>query len=38
MDLEMINKIFKLHIYGLSGTAINKDYAGTSFRPINNFI
>jgi hypothetical protein len=28
MDLEIINKDLRLDIYGFSGTAINKDYAG----------
>jgi predicted transcriptional regulator YdeE len=32
MNLEIINKPFRLDIYGFSGIAINKDYAGTAFR------
>jgi effector-binding domain-containing protein len=31
MNLEIINKNLKLDIYGFSGTAMNKDYAGTAF-------
>jgi hypothetical protein len=32
MNVEIINKNFSLDIYGFSGTAINKDYAGTAFK------
>lgn len=32
MHLEIIDKNFRLDIYGLSGTAMNKDYAGTVFK------
>jgi predicted transcriptional regulator YdeE len=32
MNLEIINDPLQLDIYGFSGTAINKDYAGTAFR------
>jgi len=32
MNLEIINNHFRLDIHGFSGTAINKDYAGTAFR------
>jgi hypothetical protein len=32
MKIEIINIPFRLDIYGLSGTAINKDYSGTAFR------
>ena len=32
MNVEIINKPFLLHIYGFSGVAVNKDYAGTAFR------
>jgi effector-binding domain-containing protein len=31
MNLEIITKPLELSIYGYSGTAINKDYAGTAF-------
>lgn len=31
MNLEIINKPLRLDIYGFSGIAINKDYAGTAF-------
>jgi effector-binding domain-containing protein len=31
MNLEIINDPLKLSIYGFSGIAINKDYAGTAF-------
>ncbi|HSZ85037.1 MAG TPA: hypothetical protein VK787_03355 [Puia sp.] len=31
MNVEIINKDITLDIYGFSGTAINKDYAGTAF-------
>ena len=30
--MEIINKPFSADVYGFSGTAINKDYAGTAFR------
>jgi len=29
--MEIINDSFKLDIYGFSGIAVNKDYAGTAF-------
>ena len=32
MNVEIIDKIFKLNIYGFSGIAINKDYTGTAFK------
>ena len=32
MKVEIINKNFRLDIYGFSGMAINKDYAGTAFQ------
>jgi len=32
MNLEIINKPLTLNIYGFSGIAVNKDYAGTAFR------
>ena len=32
MSVEIINKKITLDIYGLSGTAVNKDYAGTAFK------
>lgn len=32
MNLEIINKNLKLDIYGFSGIAIGKDYAGTAFK------
>jgi len=32
MNLEIINTTLRLDIYGFSGVAINKDYAGTAFR------
>jgi len=32
MDLEIINEPLRLDIYGFSGIAVNKDYAGTAFR------
>jgi hypothetical protein len=32
MNLEIINKNIRLDIYGFSGTAMNKDYAGTAFK------
>src|SRR4051812_17344840 len=31
MDLEIINKDLRLDVYGFSGTAKNKDYAGAAF-------
>ena len=31
MDVEIINKPLSLDIYGFSGTAVGKDYAGTAF-------
>lgn len=35
MKVEVINKNLRLHIYGFSGTAANKDYAGTAFKLMN---
>lgn len=32
MNVEVINEPLNLDIYGFSGIAINKDYAGTAFR------
>jgi hypothetical protein len=32
MKVEIINKNFKADIYGFSGIAVNKDYAGTAFK------
>lgn len=32
MKPEIINKNFKVNIYGFSGVVTNKDYAGTAFR------
>jgi predicted transcriptional regulator YdeE len=32
MNIEIINKKLDLAIFGFSGTAVNKDYAGTAFR------
>ncbi len=32
MKVEIINKNLTLDIYGFSGTAVNKDYAGTAFK------
>jgi effector-binding domain-containing protein len=32
MKVEIIKKPFKLTIYGYSGTAVNKDYAGAAFK------
>jgi effector-binding domain-containing protein len=32
MKTEIITKNFKLDIYGFSGIAVNKDYAGTAFK------
>jgi predicted transcriptional regulator YdeE len=32
MNVEIINEPLRLDIYGFSGIAINKDYAGTAFR------
>lgn len=32
MNVEIIKKTFNLDIYGFSGTAVNKDYAGTAFK------
>jgi len=32
MNLEIITDLFKLDIYGFTGVAANKDYAGTAFR------
>jgi effector-binding domain-containing protein len=32
MNIEIINKKLSLDIYGFSGAAMNKDYAGTAFK------
>lgn len=32
MNLEIITEPLRLEIYGFSGIAVNKDYAGTAFR------
>ena len=32
MNIEIINTPFNIDIYGFSGTALNKDYAGTAFK------
>lgn len=32
MEVEIINKNLTLDIYGFSGIAVNKDYAGTAFK------
>jgi predicted transcriptional regulator YdeE len=32
MKVEIITKNFTLNIYGFSGIAVNKDYAGTAFK------
>ena len=32
MDIEIIHELFRLDIYGFSGTAVNKDYTGTAFK------
>ena len=32
MNIEIINKKLELNIYGFSGIAANKDYAGTAFK------
>src|SRR5258705_9982685 len=32
MKVEIINKNLTLDIYGVSGIAVNKDYAGTAFK------
>jgi hypothetical protein len=32
MKVEIINKNFTIDIYGFSGIAVNKDYAGTAFK------
>src|SRR5205809_162629 len=32
MNVEIINKPLSLEIYGFSGTAVGKDYAGTAFK------
>lgn len=32
MNIEIIEKPFNMEIYGFSGTAWNKDYAGTAFK------
>jgi hypothetical protein len=32
MNIEIINKNFNLTLFGFSGIAINKDYAGTAFK------
>src|SRR4051794_15550495 len=32
MNVEILSKPFRVEIYGFSGIAINKDYAGTAFK------
>ena len=32
MNVEIVDKPFLLDIYGFSGVAVNKDYAGTAFK------
>ena len=32
MDVEIIDEPLSLNVYGFSGIAINKDYAGTALR------
>lgn len=32
MNIEIVTKPLQMDVYGFSGTAINKDYAGTAFR------
>jgi effector-binding domain-containing protein len=32
MDVEIIDKNLRLDLYGFSGIAVNKEYAGTAFR------
>ena len=32
MNVEIINEPLRLDIYGFSGVAVNKDYAGTAFK------
>jgi len=32
MNVEIIDKNFRISIYGFSGVAVNKDYAGTAFK------
>jgi len=32
MNVEIINKPFRINIFGFSGVTIDKDYAGTAFR------
>ena len=32
MNVKIISEPLRLDIYGFSGIAINKDYAGTAFR------
>ena len=32
MNIEIINKILELEVYGFSSIAINKDYVGTAFQ------
>ncbi len=32
MNIEIVNKNLNINIYGFSGVALNKDYAGTAFR------
>src|SRR5450631_1164313 len=32
MNVEIINKKRRIEIYGFSGTAVHKDYAGTAFK------
>jgi len=32
MNIEIVTKSLQLTVYGFSGTAVNKDYAGTAFK------
>jgi effector-binding domain-containing protein len=32
MNVEIVNEPLTLHVYGFSGIALNKDYAGTAFK------
>lgn len=36
MNVAIINERFRLDVYGFSGTAMNKDYAGTAFQLMGN--
>lgn len=32
MNVEIVDKPFRVDVYGFSGAAINKDYVGTAFK------